>query len=229
MSSTHDFGMGVASTPEWTKAKRRRSGKRGKRRDGGRARRVNRDQGQLGGRFDAGLERYLSQLQQQGDVATSRAQEERTGLYNETFDPTNPFAAQAMLKRDLDQSVAEQSIGMASRGQLYSGALEAGQSNLQHEGQRGQDQLYRTYADQMGQIDRGLADTMGGITSSADDAIWQSTQSAIGDQSWGLGKKGRGRMGGRGKGRGRKNRWGPKRGGKGNRRWAKGPMQGGPR
>jgi len=126
--------------------------------------------------FSAELENYLSGVLQQADVAVAQGDEAKAGLFNQYFDPNNPFSNQAMLQRQLHQAHAENALGMGASGHLYSGALEAADAQTAFSGQQAQDQMLRDYLQKFGGIERDTASVLGGATSDANKAIFDWAQ-----------------------------------------------------
>lgn len=127
------------------------------------------------GDFDAALERFLSSQQQQADVARAQANEARGTLHNQFFNPADPFSRQALLEKSLGDSLREGLYSTASRGQLYSGALEESQAATRFAGQQDYDAMMDEYAERAGGIDRDLADRLGALGQSSEQAIFDRT------------------------------------------------------
>jgi hypothetical protein len=71
------------------------------------------------------------------------------------FDPNNPFSRAALAKRTADQVKAGTQNSMASRGQLYSGALEQAQAGNEFNYQQGSDALQKALVGALGGIAAG--------------------------------------------------------------------------
>jgi hypothetical protein len=127
------------------------------------------------GDFDPALERYLSGLQQQGDVARVQRDEQLGTLKNEYFNPSDPFSRQALLEKSLGDSMRENLYSSASRGQLYSGNLEEQNMATQFAGQQDYDTMLDDYADQAGGIERDYTNRLGTLGQDAEGAIFDRT------------------------------------------------------
>jgi hypothetical protein len=71
------------------------------------------------------------------------------------FDPNNPFSRAALAKRTADQVKQGTQNSMASRGQLYSGALDQAQTGNEFRYQQGSDALQKALVEALGGIAQG--------------------------------------------------------------------------
>lgn len=126
--------------------------------------------------FDAGLERFLSSQQREGDIAMADATEQRSSLMNSYFDPNNPFSQQALLEKSIGDTRKAQVGQFASRGRLYSGGLEHELAQDAYQGQKGRDDLSRNYGKAVTGIERGFNDKLSGLQSESEKALWSNQQ-----------------------------------------------------
>lgn len=93
----------------------------------------------LGSQRDVTLAGLASE-KQQGLLDYGYTQDQSGGL---AFDPNNPYSRAAVLKRHYDESRGSNTIGLAARGQLYSGALQNAQDYANRNELQSSDQLQK--------------------------------------------------------------------------------------
>lgn len=131
--------------------------------------------------FDAGLQRYLSGIQTQADIAQGETATDISQLQAQFFDANNPFSNQALLQRNLQQAQSELLLQQGGAGALYSGQTEARLGDHAFRAQKEQDALYRDYMEQLTRLERGGTDAQSELTSDAEAAIFEYVQATAGD------------------------------------------------
>lgn len=71
--------------------------------------------------------------------------ESEAGINREFFDPTNPYNRAKLLQESYQRSARSANVGMAARGQLYSGSFQNAQDASLQNYQRGQHDLQGDY------------------------------------------------------------------------------------
>ena len=126
--------------------------------------------------FDAGLDREMSDIQTDADRSRSNLVEQRGTLFNQYFDPNNPFSQQALLEKQITDQRQGRVGNYASRGRLYSGGLEHAMQGDARNALQARDSMNRGYASQVTGAERANADTLRGLTRQGEDAVWNRAQ-----------------------------------------------------
>jgi hypothetical protein len=113
--------------------------------------------------------RFYADLQRQADVARSNRGEQQQQLYNEYFDPNNPYSRQALAARTLDQARRGDFNSAASSGNLYSGAQIAVGRDREFNGGLAQHQLSQGYLRDYSENERSYTDTLNELLMRGED------------------------------------------------------------
>jgi hypothetical protein len=126
--------------------------------------------------FDPELEFLLSDIQKQGDRGLATRNEGLENLYNEFYDPANPFSRMALAEKSLGDSKRELDVSASSQGKLYSG--QTGARMADHEFQAGQarNALHQEYLGSTGDLERGYAQQSADLGSEATRAIYDTVR-----------------------------------------------------
>lgn len=131
--------------------------------------------------YSADLERFLSSVQQRGDVARAQRDEGMAALQQDYFDPSDPFSRTALMNRSLRQAADETFRGGAAAGRLYSGSLVAAQLEDAHRAGGQRRELERGFMGAAGELQRGYADQVGALAAEGEGALFDAARSRAAD------------------------------------------------